>query len=45
MGTSREKILESFEKIMTDNWKTGQKPEFWDGHAAQRITELICNIS
>jgi UDP-N-acetylglucosamine 2-epimerase (non-hydrolysing) len=28
MRTSREKILESFEKIMTNNWKTGQKPKF-----------------
>ena len=45
MGTSREKILESFEKIMTDNWKAGQKPKFWDGNAAQRIIKLICNIS
>jgi len=45
MGTSKEKILESFEKIMTDNWKAGQKPKFWDGNAAQRIIKLICNIS
>ncbi len=41
MGTSREKILDSFDKIMTNNWKAGQKPKFWDGNAAERITDLI----
>jgi UDP-N-acetylglucosamine 2-epimerase (non-hydrolysing) len=41
MGTSREKILSAFEKIMSNNWKTGQKPQFWDGTAAERITGLI----
>ena len=44
MGTSREKILDAFDKIMVGEWKTGQKPKLWDGHAAQRIKELICNI-
>jgi UDP-N-acetylglucosamine 2-epimerase (non-hydrolysing) len=44
MGTSREKILQSFDEIIAGNWKTGNIPKFWDGHAAQRITELICNI-
>jgi UDP-N-acetylglucosamine 2-epimerase (non-hydrolysing) len=41
MGISREKILSAFEKIMTNSWKTGQKPQFWDGNAAERITALI----
>ena len=41
VGTSSEKILTAFEKIMSGEWKTGQRPEFWDGKAAERISALI----
>ena len=41
VGTSSEKILTAFEKIMSGNWKTGQRPKFWDGKAAERISALI----
>lgn len=41
VGTSREKILQAFDQIMAGKWKSGQKPEFWDGHAAERITKII----
>jgi len=41
MGTSSEKILSAFERIMNHEWKLGQKPKFWDGRAAERITALI----
>ncbi|WP_022663767.1 non-hydrolyzing UDP-N-acetylglucosamine 2-epimerase [Desulfospira joergensenii] len=41
VGTSGKKILDAFERIMAGQWKTGRKPEFWDGHAAERITEII----
>lgn len=40
-GTSREKILSAFEKIMSKNWKTGQRPKLWDGHASDRIADII----
>jgi UDP-N-acetylglucosamine 2-epimerase (non-hydrolysing) len=41
VGTTTEKILDAFQKIMDNNWKTGQKPKLWDGKAAERIAELI----
>lgn len=41
MGTSREKIIDSFGKIIDGDWKTGQKPQFWDGNAAERITRIV----
>jgi UDP-N-acetylglucosamine 2-epimerase (non-hydrolysing) len=33
--------MTSFEKIMAGNWKTGKKPDLWDGRAAERITDII----
>ena len=41
VGTSEEKIWNSFEKIMTDKWKRGQKPELWDGKASERIADIL----
>jgi UDP-N-acetylglucosamine 2-epimerase (non-hydrolysing) len=43
MGTSREKILDSFDRIMDNNWKIGQRPKFWDGKASDRIADIIRN--
>lgn len=45
VGTSKEKILDAFQRIMSHNWKTGQKPKLWDGKAAERIAELtVCKL-
>lgn len=41
MGVSRQKILDSFGRIMNNDWKTGQRPEFWDGRASERIADII----
>ncbi len=41
VGTSKEKLMANFEKIMEGNWKTGRKPDLWDGRAAERITDII----
>lgn len=41
MGTSSEKILAAFDRIMNNDWKTGRKPKFWDGQAAERIVERL----
>ncbi len=43
IGTSKEKMLEAFDQIMNNKWKTGQKPKFWDGRAAERIAQIILN--
>ncbi len=41
VGNSEEKILNAYDQIMAGIWKTGQKPKFWDGHAAERIVDII----
>lgn len=41
MGTSPEKILAAFDRIMNNNWKAGRKPKFWDGLASERIAEVL----
>lgn len=41
VGNSKDKLMANFDKIMEDNWKTGRKPDLWDGQAAERITDII----
>ncbi len=41
MGTSRQKILDSLERIMNNGWKIGQRPRFWDGKTSERIADII----
>ena len=38
VGRSREAILGAVQEILAGNGKRGRVPEFWDGHAAERIT-------
>lgn len=44
VGTSAEKILNAFEKIMSKNWKIGQRPKFWDGQASERIAHILKKV-
>ena len=37
VGQSREKILAAAEEIFRSGGKAGRIPEYWDGHAAERI--------
>ena len=41
VGTSEDKILRAFDQIMAEQWKSGQKPDLWDGGAAKRIIDII----
>ena len=41
VGTSEDKIFDAFGKIMAGHWRTGKKPDLWDGYAAERITDII----
>ena len=41
VGTDADKILASYEAVMSGNGKAGRVPELWDGKAAQRIVEVI----
>ncbi len=41
VGTNSELIQETFEEIINSGGKSGCEPEYWDGHAAERIVADI----
>jgi len=41
VGQSRAKILAATEDILATGGKAGRVPEYWDGHAAERIAEHL----
>jgi UDP-N-acetylglucosamine 2-epimerase (non-hydrolysing) len=44
VGTDKTRILDGFRSIMNGDWKPAGPPEFWDGHAAERIIRIIREI-
>jgi UDP-N-acetylglucosamine 2-epimerase (non-hydrolysing) len=43
VGTDHEKIVAGVQEIMAGQWKTGLRPALWDGHAGERIVEIIAS--
>lgn len=41
IGTNPKAIGPAMEKLFSGNWKSGSIPEKWDGHAAERIVEVL----
>jgi UDP-N-acetylglucosamine 2-epimerase (non-hydrolysing) len=41
VGHDRQRILPAVELILKGRDKTGQMPELWDGHAAERIIQIL----
>jgi UDP-N-acetylglucosamine 2-epimerase (non-hydrolysing) len=41
VGADKDRILDAFRRIMTGDWQPAGPPEFWDGHAAERIVRVI----
>ena len=41
VGPEKERILEAFRRIMNGDWRPAGPPEYWDGHAAERIIRVI----
>lgn len=41
VGNSPDRILAEAKKILDGNVKEGKKPELWDGHASERIVEVL----
>jgi UDP-N-acetylglucosamine 2-epimerase (non-hydrolysing) len=41
VGPDKARILEAFRRIMIGDWKPSGPPEYWDGHAAERIVRVI----
>jgi len=45
LGTDPEKIKPAMDRLFAGEWKKGGIPELWDGHAAERIVEVIIRES
>ena len=43
VGSNPQKVLERTYAILNGERKTGKVPHFWDGHAAERIVEVLLN--
>jgi UDP-N-acetylglucosamine 2-epimerase (non-hydrolysing) len=41
VGTNPSKIVVATEQILRGNGKSGRTPPLWDGHAAERIVEIL----
>src|SRR6266581_6828408 len=41
VGPDKDRILEAFRRIVNGDWKPSGPPEFWDGHAAERIVRVM----
>jgi UDP-N-acetylglucosamine 2-epimerase (non-hydrolysing) len=41
VGTDKGRILGAFHRIMNGDWKPAGPPEYWDGHAAERIINVL----
>ena len=44
VGPDKARILDAFRRITNGDWKPAGPPEFWDGHAAERIIRVIRDI-
>ena len=45
IGTDPLNIEPAFNKLFNDEWKIGTIPEKWDGYAAERIVNILKQIS
>ena len=41
VGNRKPQILAAARNALNDNWKKGSIPPLWDGHAAERIAEIL----
>ena len=44
IGTDPQNIAPAMKRLMSGEWKKGGIPEKWDGHAAERIVDIIKNL-
>jgi len=43
VGPDKTRILAAFERVVGGDWRPGGPPELWDGHAAERIVQVIAS--
>lgn len=41
VGESPEALAKTMRTLMQGEWKTGRLPEYWDGHTADRIIQIL----
>ncbi len=41
VGPDRDRILSAFQQVVSGDWQPSGPPELWDGHAAERIVDVI----
>lgn len=41
LGSNPDRLPQAFDRLFSDQWKRGEIPELWDGHAAERIVEVL----
>jgi UDP-N-acetylglucosamine 2-epimerase (non-hydrolysing) len=41
VGPDKSRIIDAARRVMSGGWKPAGPPEFWDGHAAERIVRVI----
>jgi UDP-N-acetylglucosamine 2-epimerase (non-hydrolysing) len=41
VGLDPAKIRTGVDTVLAGNWKAGRLPQFWDGHAAERIVDIL----
>ena len=44
IGTDPAAVKPALDKLYAGEWKKGAIPELWDGHAAERIVEILVNL-
>lgn len=44
LGTDLARALDAAMEVLTGNKKAGRRPELWDGHAAERIADIIIGL-
>jgi len=44
IGTNPDAIKPALDKLFAGQWKHGAIPELWDGHAAERIIEILAGL-
>ncbi|WP_318643078.1 non-hydrolyzing UDP-N-acetylglucosamine 2-epimerase [Flavobacterium ardleyense] len=44
VGTDHRNIKPALQKLFKGDWKKGSIPDLWDGHAAERIVDVIKNF-
>ncbi|MFO0909494.1 MAG: UDP-N-acetylglucosamine 2-epimerase (non-hydrolyzing) [Isosphaeraceae bacterium] len=41
IGSDPGRIVESVDQVLSGDWPTGTRPALWDGHAAERIADIL----